>query len=232
MKYILKPSITLLLTAVVTVAALSFVHEITLKPIEYQKNKTREAAMREVMPHAESFKEIQTEMSGSMTAVFEGYTDEILAGYIIQIAPEGYSGKIHIITGISVPDEILLGMRVIRHSETPGLGALAVKANFYQQFNNRALVPLGISKAIPSEHEIQVITSSTITTRAITNAINEVMEWYLQRAREGEVSRYLQRAQEGEVSRYLQRAQEGEVSRYLQRAREDDNSELDRRTEL
>jgi len=178
MKYILKPSITLLLTAVITVAALSFVHEITLKPIEEQKRKSREMAMKEVMPRATSFNEIQVNMSGSMTAVFEGLLDDITVGYVVQLSPEGYSGKINLIVGISVLTETLLGMRVIQHTETPGLGALAVKSNFYTQYDSRTLSPLRVVKSSPGEHDIQVITSATITTVAITKAVNEAMEWF------------------------------------------------------
>jgi len=178
MKYILKPASVLFITAVITVAFLSVAYNLTLDPIENQKRKTQEAAMKEVLPRASEFRKIQAELSGSMTAVYEGLVNNMLVGYVIQLSPEGYSGKIDLIAGISVLTNTLIGMRVIRHTETPGLGALSVKGNFYRQFNSRELVTLSVTRSSPGEHEIQAITSSTITTRAVTNAVNEAIKWY------------------------------------------------------
>ena len=56
---------------------------------------------------------------------------------------------------------------------------LAVKGNFYRQFNSRELVRLNVTRSSPGENEIQAITSSTVTTRAVTGAVNEAIEWYL-----------------------------------------------------
>jgi len=179
MNYILKPAAVLLITAVLTVALLSVAYNLTLEPIENQKRRTQQAAMKEVLPRAAEFREVQAELMGTMTAVYEGLVNDMLVGYVVQLSPEGYSGKIDLIAGISVLTYNLIGMRVIRHTETPGLGALAVKGNFYRQFNSRELVRLSVVRNSPGEHDIQAITSSTITTRAITNAVNEAINWFL-----------------------------------------------------
>jgi electron transport complex protein RnfG len=178
MKYIIKPAATLLITAIITVGALGIVYNLTVEPIEKQKRRTQEKAMAEVMPNVSEYREIQIEKTGSIVSVHEALHFIQRIGYIVQLSPEGYSGKIDVIVGISIPFGKITGMRVLRHSETPGLGAQAVKENFYRQFDGRDLVPLSIVKANPGEHEIQVITSSTITTRAITDAVNEAVEWY------------------------------------------------------
>ena len=182
MKYILKPAATLFITAVIIVAVLSVVYNLTLEPIEKQKRKMKEAAMLEVMPLVTEYRELQTELTGSITAIYEALYFSSLIGYVVELSPEGYSGKIDLIVGISVQFDKITAMRIIRHSETPGLGALAVKENFYRQFDGRDIIPLGVVKASPREHEIHVITSSTITTNAITNAVNEAIEWYSQRS--------------------------------------------------
>ena len=179
MKYILKPAAVLFITAVITVALLSVIYNLTLEPIENQKRKTREAAMKDVLPNADKFREAQAELTGSMTAVYEGLKDDMLTGFVVMLSPKGYGGAIDLITGISVLTNTLTGMRVIRHTETPGLGALAVKENFYRQYNSRALVKLSVTRSSPGEHDIQAITSSTVTTRAINNAVNEAIQWYL-----------------------------------------------------
>jgi len=179
MKYVLKPALTLFITAVLVVAGLSYVYNLTLDPIERQKRKTQEAAMKEVFPGASQYKEMQTEKTGSVVSVYEALSDKILKGYVVQLSPKGYSGNVDLIVGISLSENKITGMRVMRHTETPGLGALAVKEDFYRRYNNLELAPLSVVRTNPGRHEIQAITSATITTRAITGAVNEAIEWCL-----------------------------------------------------
>jgi len=184
MNYIIKPALTLFITAVITIAALSVVYSFTLEPIQRQQRRTQEAAMRAVLPQADGFREAAAERSGSIVAVYEGLRGGDLVGYVVALSPVGYSGPIDLMVGISVPDEKISGMRILRHSETPGLGALATRESFYRRFDNRPLAALTVVRAAPGEHEIMAITSSTITTRAVTNAVNEAITWY-QAARRG-----------------------------------------------
>jgi len=177
-KYVLKPSLTLFITAAITIAALCVVYNLTLDPIEKQKQKTQEAAMKEVFPGASEYREMPAEKSGGIVAVYEALDGGNLAGYIVQLSPEGYSGKIDLIVGISVSEKKLTGMRVLRQSETPGLGALSVKEDFFKRYDDKSLSPLRVVRTQAGEHEINAITSATITTRAITGAVNEAIEWY------------------------------------------------------
>ena len=189
-KYILKPSLTLFIIAAITIAALSVVYSLTLEPIEKQKQKVQEAAMREVLPQASGYKEIPLtnslpEFRSGIVAVYEGENHGKLTGYVVQLSREGYGGNIDLMVGISAPSvtgditgEKITGMRVLRHSETPGLGALAVKEKFYRRYDGKDLVPLEVVRKSPGENEIQAITSATITSRAITSAVNEAIEWY------------------------------------------------------
>ena len=185
MNYILKPAAALFITAVITVTLLSVVYNLTLVPIERQKQKTQEAAMSAVLPQAAGYRKIPADISGSIVAVYEGEKNGNTAGYVIQLAREGYSGKIDLIVGISAPDKKITGIRVLRHSETPGLGSLSVKENFYRQYDNKALSPLTVVRGVaPGEQEIAAITSATITSRAITNAVNEAIAWYNGRSKQ------------------------------------------------
>jgi len=178
-KYILKPAAALFITALIVIAMLSLVYNSTLEPIERHKRQNREAAMKEVLPAASDYIEIPAEKSGSIAAVYEGVNNGVPVGYVVQLSPEGYGGRIDLIVGISLSEEKITGMRVLRHSETPGLGALAVKENFFRRFDGKELVPLGVVRTSPGEHEINAITSATITSRAITNAVNEAIGWYV-----------------------------------------------------
>ena len=181
MNYIFKPAATLFLTAVVIVIALSVCFNFTKEPIERQKQKTQEAAMKQVLPSASNYIKIQTETKGSIAAVYEGLSGNILTGYVVQLSPPGYSGNIDLMVGISVSEEKITGIRVIKHTETPGLGSLAAKKDFYSRYEGKSLVPLSVVRSSPDENEIQAITSATITTKAITGAVNEAIEWFIGR---------------------------------------------------
>ena len=178
MRYIIKPAITLFITAVITTAALSVVYNYTFEPIQIQRVRKQEAAMRAILPQASGFQEISTEKSGSIVAVFEGLNNGNLVGYVVALSPRGYSGNIDLMVGITVPNDRMTGIRIVQHSETPGLGALAAKEDFYRRFDDRSLAPLGVVRASPGEHDISAISSATITTRAITGAVNEALTWF------------------------------------------------------
>jgi len=179
LRYIIKPTVTLFITAVIVIVVLSVVYSYTSEPIQIQRQRKQIAAMGAVLPQASDFREMRTETSGSMTAVFEGLNNGARVGYVVALSPKGYGGAIDLMVGICVDLEKVTGMRILQHTETPGLGALAVREDFYRRFDNRALVPLGVAKSSPGENDIQAIASSTITTRAVTDAVNEAIGWYL-----------------------------------------------------
>ena len=178
MKHILKPALSLFLIAAITTALLGFVYRLTLEPIENQHRQTKEITMREIMAGASSFRELEVSKTGSIVRVFEGLNGGNTEGYIIELSANGYSGTIEMMVGISKAENEITGMRILRHSETPGLGAQAVRAAFYNRYNNRELNPLRVVKASPGANEIEALTGATITTRAITEAVNEAIEWY------------------------------------------------------
>ena len=178
MKHLIKPAFSLFIIAAISTALLSLVRDLTLEPIQNQRRRTQENTMRAVLGEASEFREIAFEKSGSMTRVFEGRNEGVLIGYVIEASPMGYAGPIDMMVGISSLRNQVSGIRVLRHSETPGLGAVITQESFFQRFQGRNLIPLRVVRTLPGENEIQAITSATITTRAVTNAVNEAIEWY------------------------------------------------------
>ncbi|MDR0324096.1 MAG: RnfABCDGE type electron transport complex subunit G [Treponema sp.] len=181
MKHIIKPALALFIITASVTALLGIARNLTLEPIENQRRKTQEKTMREVLPQASAFREIDTEKSGSIVSIYEGRRGNEFAGFVIELMPSGYSGTINLMVGISAEEKNISGMRILKHSETPGLGANAVKEKFYRRFDGKNLVPLRVVK-VPtgSADEIEAITASTITTKAVTDAVNQAIEWYLQ----------------------------------------------------
>ena len=178
MKHVLKPALSLFIIAAITTCLLALAHSLTLEPIANQVKKTQEKAMKTIIPSASGFREIQTEKTGNIDRVFESYSGNETLGIIVELSPGGYSGDINMMVGILKAENKIAGMRILKHSETPGLGALAVKEKFFRKYDNRKLVPLRVTRSSPGENEIEAITGATITTKAITDAVNEAIEWH------------------------------------------------------
>ena len=69
-KAIMKPAIVLLVIAGVAAALLGAVSEVTKAPIAAQEQKTLNESMTAVMPEASSFEVMDTELTGTITAVY------------------------------------------------------------------------------------------------------------------------------------------------------------------
>jgi electron transport complex protein RnfG len=104
-----------------------------------------------------------------------------IAAIIQSIAPDGYSGNIEMLVGIRV-DGTLLGVRVTDHQETPGLGDNIDirKSNWILQFNNRSLENPSPAnwKVKRDSGAFDQITSATISSRAVTKAVYNTLQYF------------------------------------------------------
>jgi len=110
----------------------------------------------------------------------QGQVDAIL---LPVVAPEGYSEAIRLIVGIS-PSGAIIGARVTRHRETPGLGdqVEVQKSNWILQFNGRSLSsPLPAAWQVKKDGgQFDQLTGATITPRAIVTALRQALEFFAQ----------------------------------------------------
>ena len=108
----------------------------------------------------------------------QGQVDAIL---LPLVAPEGYSEAIRLIVGIS-PTGTIIGARVTRHRETPGLGDQVElqKSNWILQFNGRSLAkPLPAAWQVKKDGgQFDQLTGATITPRAIVTALRQGLEFF------------------------------------------------------
>ena len=98
-------------------------------------------------------------------------------GATIKVTTKGFAAGLELTIGIG-SDGTVTGMRVNSHGETAGLGANATKPEFYEQFNG---MPADGSLAVTKDGgEVVALTGATITSRAVTNAINVAANCYSQ----------------------------------------------------
>ena len=97
------------------------------------------------------------------------------------IAPNGYSGRIHLLVGVYV-DGSLAGVRIVKHAETPGLGdAVEVrKSTWVLDFDGKSLDnPEAAGWRVKRDGgDFDQFTGATITPRAVVKAVHNTLLYY------------------------------------------------------
>ena len=176
---IIKLGITLAIFAAAACIMLAFVYAGTKKVIAERQQTELEAALRELFPQADNFLQITEIKSIDLSVTFgneyAALKDDNIIGVAAEISRAGYSGLIKMLAGISA-EGFVTGVRVIEHSETPGLGANAASPSYFVD-KARGITFCGqfAGKSIwdPFEvnNDVVVITASTVTSRAIALAV-------------------------------------------------------------
>ena len=115
-------------------------------------------------------------IDGAMEAVD---ANGAVIGYLItSTSSESYGGDVQIYVGITA-DGTITGVGFLAINETPGLGMKAKEPAFKDQFNGRAAQTFEVTKTAASgDAQIQAISGATITSSAVTNAVNAAVYFY------------------------------------------------------
>ncbi|MFC1640086.1 FMN-binding protein [Gemmatimonadota bacterium] len=112
--------------------------------------------------------------------IYPGYREDgTQIGYAIASAEFGFQDVVRVIFGYDADTQSILGMLVLEHKETPGLGDKIVKdMQFVGQFGGAGTPLLGvkIGQGTGDDHEIDMITGATISSRAVIRIINNALE--------------------------------------------------------
>jgi electron transport complex protein RnfG len=100
------------------------------------------------------------------------------------IAPDGYSGDIKLLVAIDYQTDSLLGVRVLEHHETPGLGDYIdiEKSNWISGLDGHSLSnPDDLGWHVQKDGGIfDQMTGATITPRAVIKAVHNALKFYQQ----------------------------------------------------
>ncbi len=159
------------ITAVVA-GLLGTVNAVTEDQIEINARKKLEDAMTEIAPNADSFEAISLEgVDPIITDAYQIISGGQYAGVIVQSEPAGFSGPITIISGFDA-DGAVLGVRITKIIDTPGLGEKAKDQTWLDQYAG-VTGPFSVTKSAKvADTEITALTSATITSEAVTDGIN------------------------------------------------------------
>ena len=169
-KNMVKMIVCLVAIAIVTAALLAFVNGLTAPVIEKNNQAQLQNSLKEVLP-ADSFNIVKDENGVTVYSAEKG--GKVL-GYCVVNTQKGYGGDVKVMTGVNI-DGSVNEVKILEHSETPGLGANAEKEYFIDQFIGK-LKGVAVNKNNPAGNEIKAISGATITSTAVTNAVNAAIE--------------------------------------------------------
>ena len=191
MNKFVKFPLVLGIVGVICTGALSLVYEITKEPIAQAQEAAKKQAWQAVFPEAaiEDFEAVDLDGSIAEAVLAEigskGSIDEVCIvkggelGYVVTTTnSEGYGGDIQITVGIAA-DGTVNGVSILSISETAGLGMKATEPAFYEQYQGKQTESFYVSKDGGNGEPIDALNGATITSRAVTGAVNTALAYYL-----------------------------------------------------
>ena len=174
---ILKPVVVLLSICIIIPLALSLTNKLTSARIAALAEENEQKAMA-LLIKADSF-EPQSFGEGEEKFDFniaKSQSGEVL-GYIFVTAARGYGGDVSVMTAIGTDGKIIEISILDVANETPGLGQNVTKEAFYSQYEGKtADVKVLKNGANSSANQINAWTGATISSKAVTGAVNKAFD--------------------------------------------------------
>ena len=184
MKNIIKNTAILTVITLVAGVLLGYVYDITKEPIAKSKEAAKNAAYQTVMADADTFEAMEVEAADLGTGcdvneVVTANAGSELKGYVITTTThDGYGGDIQISIGIAA-DGTVKGIEMLSIAETAGLGMNAKTPEFKAQYADKLVDAFVVTKTgAAADNEIDAISGATITSNAVTNAVNTAILYF------------------------------------------------------
>ena len=191
-KSIIKDALILFVITLIAGFGLGAVYQITAEPIEKANYNIQQEAYKTVFPDAAKFVDMDGFDSDAATKIVSdaGYPDTIegcvlaednsgnTLGYVITVTdPNSYGGNVTFSLGIT-EDGTLNGYSITSINDTPGLGMKAKEPSFYEQYVGKNPTKFAVSKDGGDGEQIDALSGATITSRAVTGAVNAALGYY------------------------------------------------------
>jgi electron transport complex protein RnfG len=167
-------------------AALGLANQQTREPIAAAQARDLQESLRQVLP-PERFDndlvrdsvEVKGERGG--TLVYRAFLGGAFSAAVFRASGRGYAGPIDLVMAVD-RDGTVLGVRVTRHTETPGLGDMieAAKDDWIRDFEGKSLEhPAPARWQVKKDGgDFDQFAGATITPRAVVKAVREGLEFY------------------------------------------------------
>lgn len=189
-KYIIKLTVTLLVTCVVVAAALGGVNAITADKIAAINWENTQKAMQAVVadPDNTDFSDQALENTDAMVAaatgagatldsVYEAQVGGETVGYAIKVVASGSQGSIEMMVGVDTNGAVT-GVSIVDNSETAGIGskvmsneALSNGTGVLDQFIGKSTADGTLTVGT----NVDAISGATVSTKGVTTGVNAAL---------------------------------------------------------
>ena len=167
---VFKPIVVLALICIVITGALAATNQVTAPIIEEATRLAEEKSRTELLPEAEGFEEITGVSVDNVSAIYKSTND---VGVVITSSAKGYGGDVVVMTAIS-PDGTIKQIKVTEQAETKGIGSkVADTPSYWENYKG-----LDAGDALVLNQDVDAVTSATVSSTALINAVNAAIEAY------------------------------------------------------
>ena len=179
LKEILVPAIMLFVIAAICTALLAGTNLLTKDKIAGIAVQTEMKAKSAVFEDAKTFSEEKNVSTNDKEYVYYDALDEKgnVIGYVFSVTVKSYGGDLSAMVGISAKTNKITGVEITAISDTPGLGMKVDSKDFLSQYVDRG-GNIGVNKNEKTDTEIQAISGATISSKAVTDAVNQAFSAY------------------------------------------------------
>ncbi len=166
MRDMIRLSITLAVVAVISAALLTGVHNVTDPVIREREAREYVEALERFFPEVDHF---ETEIINGDTfdLVYDQAGDKL--GVMATVKTQGYEGTITYNLAVDSEAEII-GIRIISHSETPGIGDVITTDNFQDQFIGK-----DFEDPLEDGEDVDSVSGATLSTGAMISSIRRTV---------------------------------------------------------
>ena len=178
-KEYLAPAVVLTLICAVISFLLGLTNEATKDRIAENEIKAANAARIEVLPGAQDFEDVTFFIDNPDYEGYSLYRETSGLGYAVTTKAKGYGGDITVVTGISAEGKVT-GVYTLNSSETPGLGKKTEDEAFTEQYlaDRQGSQFQVVKNTAKGPGEVVAVAGATISSKAVTQAVNQAMEIY------------------------------------------------------
>ena len=179
LKEILVPAVMLFVIAAVCTALLAGTNLLTKDKIAQIAIQAETQAKTAVFPEAKTFSDAKTvDVNGTSYTYYDAQDDSgKIVGYVFSITTKSYGGDLSAMVGVSAETDKITGVEITAINDTPGLGLKVNSEDFLSQYTDRTGT-IGVNKNESTDTEIQAVSGATISSKAVTNAVNQAFSAY------------------------------------------------------
>ncbi len=167
MRDILRLSLILGLVGIVSAVLLTAAHNVTEPIILERRASDYRDALENFFPGFDSFETEELD-EGQFDLIYDQEGD--LMGIMATVTASGYDGDI--LYNLALDEEgRIIGMKIVSHTETPGIGDVIERDNFQEQFEGKSY-----EDPITAGDDVEIVTGATVSAAAMINSIRQTTE--------------------------------------------------------